>query len=115
MSLVGAEDVFSSMMEVIQDTHNLKIQSVLQVLHTCKGFFIGLRAIEIALGDIGALDADLPYLAWGHCLVVLVQGCNLNRHHDSCHHMLHVIAHPSRKRTLFGKFPGCKWGLFAAC
>ena len=61
---------------------------MLQVPHTCKGFFIGLRAVEIALGDIGALDAHLPYLARGHCLVVLVQGCYLNRQHISCHHII---------------------------
>ena len=59
--------------------------TALQVPHTCKGFFIGLRAIEIALGDIGALDADLPYLARGYRLVVLVKGCHLYRRHISCY------------------------------
>ena len=65
---------------------------MLQVPHTCKGFFIGLRAVEIALGDIGSLNAHLPYFARGHCLVVLVQGRYLYRQHIRSHGMLHIIA-----------------------
>lgn len=48
--------------------------AVLGVAHTCKGFLISLGAVEVALGDIGALNAHLPYLARGQRLVVLVQG-----------------------------------------
>ena len=30
---------------------------------TCKGLLIGLRAVDVALGDIGAANADLPNLS----------------------------------------------------
>lgn len=50
--------------------------------HTGKGFLVGLRAIEVALGDIGPLNAHLPYLAGGRGLVVLVQGSYLHMQHQ---------------------------------
>ena len=58
---------------------------------TCKGFLIGFGPVEVALGDIGALDAHLPDLATWHQLVLLVQNAHLQHHHH--HHVLSPHGH----------------------
>ena len=40
---------------------------------TCEGLLICLRPVEVALGDVGPLDAHLPHLASRQGLVVLVK------------------------------------------
>lgn len=69
----------SSVTQAVLPTAEAHHHIILRVPHTCKGFLVSLRAIEVALGDIGALDAHLSYLAGGHSFVVLVKGGHLHR------------------------------------
>lgn len=48
--------------------------------HTCVRLLIGLRAIEVALGHIGAADTHLADLRNGHQAILQIQDAHLRQH-----------------------------------